>query len=125
MPWVLSRGDQRWEGIPPGRATANSPELLIRLARLGAGITIVSDHFAEPYVRSGEFVPVLPDWSLPPVSAWAVFPGRRLMPARTRVFLDALQAEFSGPRCQAEQDKVEATLRNARAADDVAMAGTP
>ena len=32
MPWVLTRGEQRWEGIPPGRATANSPELLMRLA---------------------------------------------------------------------------------------------
>jgi DNA-binding transcriptional LysR family regulator len=122
MPWVLSRGDQRWEGIPPGRATANSPELLIRLARLGAGITVVSDHFAEPYVRSGEFVPVLPDWSLPPVAAWAVFPGRRLLPARTRVFLDALQAEFSGPRCQAEQAKVAAAKRDARAKVAIAMA---
>jgi DNA-binding transcriptional LysR family regulator len=25
MPWVLARGDQRWEGIPPGRATAILP----------------------------------------------------------------------------------------------------
>jgi DNA-binding transcriptional LysR family regulator len=125
MPWVLSRGEQRWEGIPPGRATANSPELLIRLARLGAGITIVSDHFAEPYVRTGEFVPVLPDWSLPPVAAWAVFPGRRLMPARTRVFLDALQAEFSGPRCQGEQAKFEATRHRTLATGDVALASSP
>jgi DNA-binding transcriptional LysR family regulator len=115
MPWVMIRDDQRWEGIPPGRATANSPELLIRLARAGAGIASVSDHFVEPYVRIGELVPVLADWSLPLVPAWAVFPGRRLMPARTRVFLDALQAEFSGPRCQAEQDRVEATKREIRA----------
>ena len=87
----------------------------MRLARSGAGITTVSDHFAEPYVRSGELAPVLADWSLPPIAAWAVFPGRRLMPARTRVFLDALEAEFSGPRCQAEQAKVEATKRDIRA----------
>ena len=115
MPWILIRGEQRWEGIPPGRATANSPELLIRLARSGAGITIVSDHFVEPYVRSGELVPVLAEWNLPPVPAMAVFPGRRLMPARTRVFLDALEAEFSGPRCQAAQAKVDATKRAVRA----------
>ena len=124
MTWVLSRDDQRWEGIPPGRATANSPELLIRLARLGAGIAIVSDHFAEPYIRSGELVPVLPDWSLPPVSAWAVFPGRRLMPARTRVFLDALQAEFSGPRCQAEQAKARAAKRIAPAGGGATIAAS-
>jgi DNA-binding transcriptional LysR family regulator len=114
-PWVLIRGDQRWEGIPPGRAAANSPELLLRLARSGAGITTVGDHFAEPYVRTGELVPVLADWSLPPIPATALFPGRRLMPARTRVFLDALAAEFSGPRCQAAQAKVDAAKREVRA----------
>jgi DNA-binding transcriptional LysR family regulator len=116
MPWVLSRGEQRWEGIPPGRATANSPELLMRLARAGAGICGTGDHFADAYVRSGELTPVLPEWTLPPAAAWAVFPGRRLMPARTRVFLDAMQAEFSGPRCQAEQARLDAgkKIRGAR-----------
>ncbi len=112
--WTLTRRDQRWEGIPPGRATANSPDLLLRLACAGAGIADVKDHFAEPYVRSGELVPVLPDWQLPPVAAWAVFPGRRLMPARTRVFLDALQAKFSGPECQAIETQTRATLRAAK-----------
>ncbi len=101
-PWLLTRGDARWEGIPPARASANSPDLLIRLARFGTGITGVAHHFVQPYVRSGELVPVLADWSLLPAAAWAVFPGRRLMPARTRVFLDALEAHFSGPACQAQ-----------------------
>jgi DNA-binding transcriptional LysR family regulator len=107
--WVLTRGDSRWEGVPPGRATLNSPEIMLRLARLGAGIASVADHFAEPYVRAGELMPVLDDWSLPAAAAWAVFPGRRLMPARTRVFLDALQAEFSGPRCQRAEALLEET----------------
>jgi DNA-binding transcriptional LysR family regulator len=113
-PWVLSRGDARWEGTPPGRATANSPELLMRLARLGAGITTLTHHFAEPYVHGGELEPVLAEWSLPPAVAWAVFPGRRLMPARTRVFLDTLEAEFSGPKCQAQLAQQRQTLRERR-----------
>jgi DNA-binding transcriptional LysR family regulator len=112
IPWKLCRGEQRWEGIPPARATANSPELLQRLARAGAGIAVLSDHFVEPYVRANELTPVLHDWSLPTVTAWAVFPGRRLMPARTRVFLDALEAKFSGPECQA----IEEASRRAREA---------
>ncbi len=114
MKWVLQRGEQRWEGIPPGRATANSPDLLIRLARAGAGIAIVKHHFADPYVRSGELVPVLADWQSPAVDAWAVFPGRRLMPARTRVFLDALEAKFSGPECHAMESRVRETLDQRR-----------
>ena len=110
MPWILARGEQRWEGIPPGRATANSPDLLMRMALAGAGIAIINDHFALPYLQRGELVQVLPDWRPPSVPAWAVFPGRRLMPARTRVFLDALAAKFSGPECQA----IEASVRKIR-----------
>ena len=32
IPWILIRGDERWQGIPPGRVTVNSPELLMRMA---------------------------------------------------------------------------------------------
>ncbi len=39
----------------------------------------------------GELVKVLPEWSLPTVTGWAVFPGRRLMPAKTRAFLDMME----------------------------------
>jgi DNA-binding transcriptional LysR family regulator len=111
-PWVLTRGQERWEGIPPGRVTVNSPELLMRLARLGAGITLVNDHFAMADVETGALVPVLEDWSLPHAPCWAVFPGRRLMPARTRVFLDALQEKFAGKECQ----RVEESLQEAKRA---------
>ena len=116
MPWILTRGDERWEGVPPGRMTANSPELLMRMALEGAGIAVIIDHFALPYLHRGELVQVLPDWRLPPVSAWAVFPGRRLMPARTRVFLDALAARFTAPQCEAVQAKVQAIKARLRQA---------
>jgi len=100
VPWTLTSGEgeaaRRWSGVPAQRTLANSPELLIRMARLGAGITAVSDHFAAPYVQSGELLRVLPEWHLAPVLCSAVFPGRRLMPAKTRVFLDALAASLSG-----------------------------
>ncbi len=112
--WVLTRGDERWEGIPPGRATANSPELLMRMALGGAGITIINDHFALSYLQRGELAQVLPDWRSPPVSAWAVFPGRRLMPMRTRVFLDALAAKFTGPECKAIEANIQKTKAQLR-----------
>jgi DNA-binding transcriptional LysR family regulator len=112
--WVLNRGDEHWEGVPPGRATANSPELLMQMALAGAGITVINDHFALPHLQRGELAQVLPDWRLPPVSAWAVFPGRRLMPARTRVFVDALAAKFTGPQCQAIEAQVARTKAQLR-----------
>jgi DNA-binding transcriptional LysR family regulator len=116
MPWVLNRGDQRWQGMPSARTAANEPELLMRLALDCIGIVIIGDPFALPYLQRGELIEVLPDWQPPRVSAWAVFPGRRLMPARTRVLLDALIAKFSGEECRAEEEKVQTAKKRLRAA---------
>jgi DNA-binding transcriptional LysR family regulator len=94
-PWTLAKGEQRWQGIPPGRASANAPELLIRLACAGAGIAAVPDYFAAPDVRRGALRRVLPGWCLPSTTAWAVFPERKLMPVKTRVFIDMLQTALA------------------------------
>ncbi len=92
--WELRHPEQKqaWQGTPRVRTLGNSPELLIHLARAGAGITAVPDYFAAPSLRQGLLRRVLPAWSLPGHTAWAVFPGRRLMPAKTRAFLDMLLA---------------------------------
>jgi DNA-binding transcriptional LysR family regulator len=89
--WTLTRGEQRWQGLAAGRVAANSPELLILLASAGSGIAALPNYFALPRLRSGELRRVLPHWCLPTITAWAVFPGRRLMPTKTRAFIDMLQ----------------------------------
>lgn len=94
--WTLVSAERRWEGAPPARLVANAPELLINLARAGAGIAAVPDYFAAPSVRRGELRRVLPDWQIPSPTAWVVFPGRRLMPAKTRAFIDMLEAALAG-----------------------------
>jgi DNA-binding transcriptional LysR family regulator len=93
-PWRLSRGQETWQGSPPARAVANSPSVLINLALCGAGITSLATHYARPYVTTGALVSVLPEWECPAIPVWAVFPGRRLMPSRTRVFIDSLVESF-------------------------------
>lgn len=94
--WTLEQGAQHWSGVPAGRVSANSPEMLIRLARAGAGIAATPDHFAAAEVRAGALRRVLPDWHLPASTAWAVYPGRKLMPAKTRAFVDMLQVALRG-----------------------------
>lgn len=104
--WTLVRDSQQWAGVPPGRATANSLELLVRLACVGVGIAAVPDYFAAPSVRRGELRRVLPHWCLPAQTAWAVFPGRRLMPAKTRAFIDMVQTALAS--AQSVPDPVSA-----------------
>ena len=54
--------------------------------------------FSLLVLQRGELRRVLPDWHPPSIAAWAVFPGRRLMPAKTRAFLDMLQAALGDER---------------------------
>ncbi|KQV86238.1 LysR family transcriptional regulator [Massilia sp. Root351] len=92
MRWRLLRGKTEWERELPARMIANSPELLVRMACTGIGIAASTELFAQSFLESGQLVRVLPEWSFPTVTGWAVFPGRRLMPAKTRVFLDMLES---------------------------------
>ena len=101
LEWTLTKDGQRWEGAPQSNFSANSMALLVRMALNGTGIVAAPDRFAEPHVRTGALRRVLPDWEVPSVPAWAVFVGRRLMPSKTRAFIDMLQHalndEANGP----------------------------
>jgi len=98
-PWVLNRGKVKWARELRARLTANSPEMLARLACSGMGIAASSDLFVASYLKKGQLVRVLPQWEMPSATGWAVFPGRRLMPAKTRVFLDMMEEMF----CKAQR----------------------
>lgn len=90
-PLRLTRGELSWTGTLPAKVTANSPELLVKLALRHLGIAAAPTVYADAYVKAGRLARVLPEWSLPKATAWAVFPGRRLMPGKTRALLDFLE----------------------------------
>jgi DNA-binding transcriptional LysR family regulator len=96
--WKLTKGKTVWQRDVPVRLTGNSPELLARLAQTGVGIGNCTDRFAGPLLKVGALVRVLPEWCFPAITGWAVFPGRKLMPAKTRVFLDMLEEHFDRNR---------------------------
>jgi DNA-binding transcriptional LysR family regulator len=101
LPWRLVNGDKRWEGLAISRVGANSPDMLVRLAINGAGIAMCEMRAVEPHVRLGHLVRVLPHWALATSPLYAVFPERKLMPARTRVFIDALVDRFKSKPSEA------------------------
>ncbi len=105
MPWRLVSGDKRWEGMAITRVGASSPDMLVRLAINGAGIAMCELRAVEPHVRLGQLLRVLPQWRLPPALLYAVFPVRKLMPARTRVFIDALAKRFRSQPAEAPKAK--------------------
>lgn len=93
-PLSLMKGQQQWQGELITKTVANSPNLLVNLALRGTGITRIAAHSVQPYVESGELIRVLPEWRSKKRSVWIVFPATRLMPSRTRLFIDSLVRRF-------------------------------
>ena len=96
VPWRLTSGDQQWQGLPESRVTANSPLFLHRMVQAGLGIACLPSFIVETGAGASQLQPVMPQWCSPANALWAVFPGRRLMPTKTRALLDMLEARFAG-----------------------------
>ena len=67
---------------------STSADLLLRAALDGLGVAVMARLLAAPYLASGTLVQVLPDWIFSSYTVYAAVPSRRMVPARTRVFLD-------------------------------------
>lgn len=78
-----------------------STELLLRAAVDGVGVAVTSRLLAEEYLARGELVHVLPAWIFSRYTIYAAVPSGRMLPARTKVFLDFLTRQV--PRAVAEK----------------------
>ncbi|WP_110960142.1 LysR family transcriptional regulator [Acidovorax sp. ST3] len=78
-----------------------STELLMRAAVDGAGVAVTSRLLAEEHLARGELVHILPGWIFSRYTVYAALPSGRMLPARTRVFLDFLTEHV--PRAMAEK----------------------
>lgn len=92
--WTLQRGQEIARVPVRGRLVANSGRLLLDLAIAGLGVAAINDVIARRAVEWGSLVRVLPEWTLPPVPVHALTPSR-LLPARTRLFLDCLSGHLA------------------------------
>ncbi|WP_333708658.1 LysR family transcriptional regulator [Tepidimonas ignava] len=77
--------------VPP-RVESRHVETLLRVALSGGGIVALAPNLVRDAVQRAQLQPVLPAWAAEPWTLYAALPTRRHLPARTRVFLEALAA---------------------------------
>ncbi|PWJ83713.1 DNA-binding transcriptional LysR family regulator [Pseudaminobacter salicylatoxidans] len=77
-----------------GRLEVNSPIVTRTAALSGLGFAILPDFIAASDIEAGRLVPVLDDRILPGGGIFAVYPHRRYLPAKVRVFVDFLVQWF-------------------------------
>lgn len=88
--WTLQRGTQRMPLDMSGALECNSIGLNLALVRAGGGIGGFPAGMVTADLQAGTLHPVLPDWHFEPLPVTLLTAGRRLMPAKTRAFIDHL-----------------------------------
>lgn len=94
--WSLSRETERVMVRVDGPLVSNDSEALAATCAGGAGIMLATDWLVGRELADGRLVEVLPGWSLDgggPLNA-VLTPGR-LVPAKTRAFVDWLAASYA------------------------------
>lgn len=82
---------------PPGRFACNDGAVLHDWALAGMGLAWRSLWEVGEDLRWGRLVSVLDAYATPPVGIHAVFPQRRHLPLRTRLFIDLLKENYRRP----------------------------
>jgi DNA-binding transcriptional LysR family regulator len=89
--WDFRSGDMSRRVKVLGRFTANSIDAIHEACRGGLGIANLSHWDVRQDLEEGALVKVsLADAHPEPLSIWAVYPSRRMVPAKVRLFIDAL-----------------------------------
>jgi DNA-binding transcriptional LysR family regulator len=95
--WDFIDGGQTLLFKPPGRFACNDGAVLHEWALAGMGLAWRSLWEVGDDLRWGRLVSVLDEYATTPVGIHAVFPQRRHLPLRVRLFIDMLRESYGRP----------------------------
>jgi DNA-binding transcriptional LysR family regulator len=94
--WRLRRGDERATVRVSGQFRSDDGGSMVLAALCGEGIMLASQWSTGKDLAAGRLVRVLPEWRLDHEgNAHIVLPPGRLVPAKTRLFVERVVAEFT------------------------------
>jgi DNA-binding transcriptional LysR family regulator len=93
--WTLRTDDGR---VAPAElhpvAVFDDPEAMASAAASGLGVALLPAPHAQAWLASGALVRILPDWYAEAGPLFIYYSSRRLLPAKTRVFVDFVVERF-------------------------------
>jgi DNA-binding transcriptional LysR family regulator len=95
--WTFTAADgaaQRLATLAPVLTSSNT-DVRRQAAMAGLGVARLPVFFGDAAVRSGQLRRLLAHCTSSPLRIYALLPAKRLMPAKVRLFLDALEGHVS------------------------------
>jgi len=85
-----------------GRLRANDSEALLEAALVGLGIALLPTWLTGEAIMTGRLIPLLADWDAliapgPQRAIWCVYPPKKFVAPKLRVFLSFIEARFGKP----------------------------
>ena len=93
--WKLQRGDVHAEVSVAGHFSANEATALLQAALAGGGVALQPVYLANAHLLDGGLRVVLPDWKLPDMAIYALYPSRKHLSPAVRALLDFLVEWFA------------------------------
>ncbi|KGF78244.1 LysR family transcriptional regulator [Massilia sp. JS1662] len=94
--WTFEREGETITIDPPGQLlvqVGGALDLKIDAAVAGTGIVYLFEDWLRPYIERGQLEPVLEPWWPSFSGPYLYYPGRRLVPAPLRAFVDFIRAD--------------------------------
>lgn len=93
--WKLSRGEEQVQVSLSSYFSANEATALLRATLAGGGVALQPTYLANPHLLDGSLQALLPDWNLPEMAVYALYPSRKHLSPAVRAFLDFLVERFA------------------------------
>ncbi|HEX5059392.1 MAG TPA: LysR substrate-binding domain-containing protein [Kofleriaceae bacterium] len=95
--WMFERDGKQTSVEVNATITGNSGDVLREMTTAGLGVFMAPSMVVDRAVAARQLERVLREWTvLPKPKLWAVYPHRRFLPAKVRLFVEALRAAFGG-----------------------------
>jgi DNA-binding transcriptional LysR family regulator len=95
--WSFRQGQREVSVSLGGRVRLNSAVGVRACVLADLGLAVASEWMFAPELKAKTVKPVLTDWSLPPVQAWAIFPTGRQVSAKARAFASFIERQMLNP----------------------------
>jgi DNA-binding transcriptional LysR family regulator len=86
--WAFQRREEMASVTVRGRVRLSAAEGIRAGVLADMGLAVTSDWMFAPELASGAVQRLLPEWTLPTIDLWAVYPSGRLASAKARAFAD-------------------------------------
>lgn len=95
--WSFRRGTSETSIRLRTRLTLSAAEGVREAVLAGQGFAITSRWMFAPEIASGAVVPVLREWTLPPMELWIIYPSGKLTSTKARAFVKWFETAMGEP----------------------------